>query len=116
MGKLSERHTQRAMDFLNEDPNFSPMKEDEKRRLADACSVQVFNRGEQILREGEVGDWMFIVLEGNVLTVDQHGNSLVKSPGTVLGSTGWLITKRQIFGAKAIDRVTCVALGRQSLE
>eukprot|EP00421_Protoceratium_reticulatum_P018552 CAMPEP_0168393496 /NCGR_PEP_ID=MMETSP0228-20121227/19048_1 /TAXON_ID=133427 /ORGANISM="Protoceratium reticulatum, Strain CCCM 535 (=CCMP 1889)" /LENGTH=932 /DNA_ID=CAMNT_0008406879 /DNA_START=71 /DNA_END=2869 /DNA_ORIENTATION=- len=116
MDKLSERHVTRAMTFLNSDPNFCTMKDDERKLLAGACSVQVFGRGEQILREGEVGDWMFIVIEGTVQTVDRYGNSAVKSPGTVLGSAAMMYTKQQISGAKAIDRVTCLALAKSSLE
>lgn len=116
MDKLSERHMMRAMGFFSSDPNFCGMMEDQQRALASACSVQVFSRGEQILREGEVGDWMFIVIEGTVQTVDGDGNSTVKSPGTVLGSAGMMYTKQQISGARAIDRVTCLALGKHSLE
>jgi len=115
MTKLSERHIARAMSFFRTDPHFCSMNEDELKNLATVCSVQVFGRNEQILREGEVGDWMFIIIEGNVQTVDHDGNSTVKSPGTILGSAG-MIMKQQITGAKAIDRVTCLALARNSLE
>ena len=44
------------------------------------------SRGEQIVREGEVGDWMFIVIEGSVQTVDRFGNQAAgNGPNTVLG-------------------------------
>ena len=56
MDKLSQKHEKKAMDFLNADANFKAMTEDQKRILAGACTVQTFGRGEQILREGEVGD------------------------------------------------------------
>jgi len=46
---------------------------------------------------------------------DTDGNFTVKSPGTILGSAG-MIMKQQISGARAIDRVTCLALARHSLE
>mmetsp|Transcript_16481 Transcript_16481/g.38628 ORF Transcript_16481/g.38628 Transcript_16481/m.38628 type:complete len:911 (-) Transcript_16481:136-2868(-) len=116
MDKLSERHLQRALNFFESDPNFSTLKDDERKLLAGACSVQVFNRGEQILREGEVGDWMFVVIHGTVQTADRLGNLAVKQPGTVLGSAAMMYTKQQVTGAKAIDRVVCLALGKSSLE
>ena len=47
------------------------MSKEEKSVLATACSVQNFAAGDVILREGEVGEWMFIVIEGTVKTVDQ---------------------------------------------
>merc|ERR1719204_134157 len=110
--KLSSKHIQRALGFFKADPTFSNMSEDAQSLLAAACSVQVFGRGEQILREGEVGDWMFIIIEGSVQTVDKFGTTAVQKPGTLLGSTGLMYTKQQVAGAKAIDNVTCLALGK----
>jgi cGMP-dependent protein kinase len=116
MEKLSDKHVATALGFLDSDPNFSKMMPEDRKKLADACTVQVFGRNEQILREGEVGDWMFIVIEGNVQTVDRHGNAVVKKPGTILGSAGLMYTKQQVSGAKAIDNVMCLALGKSQLE
>merc|ERR1719330_1913675 len=102
MEKLSQKHLARAMGFLQSDPAFCHMHEDEHRLLAAACSVQVFTRGQEILREGEVGDWMFIVIEGTVQTVDRFGNQTIKKPGTILGSAGLMYNKQQVAGAQAI--------------
>jgi len=116
MEKLSDKHLATALSFLDSDPNFSKMEPEDRKKLAGACTVQVFCRNEQILREGEVGDWMFIVIEGNVQTVDRHGNAVIKKPGTILGSAGLMYTKQQVSGAKAIDNVMCLALGKGNLE
>jgi len=116
MEKLSNKHLQHAMDFLNKDPQFCALKEDDRKRLAASCNVQIYARGEVILREGEKGDWMFVVMEGNVETVDRFGNSSIKGPGTMLGSSGLIYTKQQVTGAKAVDDVSCLALGKSSLE
>lgn len=116
MEKLSQKHEKRAMDFLNADASFGAMNEEQKKVLAGACSVQVFGRGEQIIREGEVGKWMFIVIEGNVQTVDRFGNSAQRKSGTILGSAALMYTKQQVSGAKAIDNVTCLALGKSAAE
>mmetsp|Transcript_19339 Transcript_19339/g.60805 ORF Transcript_19339/g.60805 Transcript_19339/m.60805 type:complete len:937 (-) Transcript_19339:160-2970(-) len=116
MHKLSDKHLQRAMRFLQMDPTFSTMKEDEQRLLAGACSVQMFRRGEQILRAGEVSPCMFILIEGSVQIVDEYGNSDMKKPGTILGGAAVMYSKQQAFGAKAVDAVKCLALGKLSLE
>eukprot|EP00406_Dinophysis_acuminata_P053293 CAMPEP_0179302270 /NCGR_PEP_ID=MMETSP0797-20121207/47977_1 /TAXON_ID=47934 /ORGANISM="Dinophysis acuminata, Strain DAEP01" /LENGTH=920 /DNA_ID=CAMNT_0021011793 /DNA_START=79 /DNA_END=2841 /DNA_ORIENTATION=+ len=116
MDMLSKKHVSKAMGFFSSNRTFSSMSEAEQMLLATACSVQVFGRGEQILREGEVGDWMFIVIKGSVQTVDQHGNSAVKRTGTILGSAALMNTQQQVLGAKAIDQVECLALGKSSLE
>eukprot|EP00746_Dinoflagellata_sp_MGD_P085157 gnl/MRDRNA2_/MRDRNA2_33732_c0_seq1.p1 gnl/MRDRNA2_/MRDRNA2_33732_c0~~gnl/MRDRNA2_/MRDRNA2_33732_c0_seq1.p1 ORF type:complete len:943 (-),score=211.95 gnl/MRDRNA2_/MRDRNA2_33732_c0_seq1:16-2844(-) len=116
MALLSGRHLAKAMGFLNSDSNFSKLKEEEKKLLAAACSVQEFGTGDQILREGEVGDWMFIVMVGKVVTTDQFGNKTTRKAGAILGGMGLMYSKKQIFGAKAVDKVTCLALGKSSLE
>jgi len=116
MDMLSNKHIATALGFLDSDPNFCNMKPDDRKKLAGACTVLVFGRNEQILREGEVGDWMFIVIEGNVQTTDQHGNTVVKKPGTILGSAGLMYTRQQVSGAKAIDNVMCLALGKSQLD
>lgn len=116
MDKLAEKHLATALGFLDSDSNFCHMKPEERKLLAGACSVQVFGRNEQILREGEVGDWMFIVIEGNVQTVDRHGNAVAKKPGTIIGSAGMMYGKQQVTGAKAIDNVICLALAKSQLE
>jgi len=116
MHKLSDKHLQRAMRFLKMDPTFSSMKEDEQKLLAGACSVQMFRRGAEILRAGEVSPCMFIIIEGSVQVVDRYGNSEVKKPGTILGGAALMYSKQQALGAKAVDAVTCLALGKLSLE
>ena len=37
-------------------------------------TVQEYNSGDTILREGEVSEWMFIVMSGKVMTRDAFGN------------------------------------------
>lgn len=116
MDKLAEKHEKKAFEFLNKDPTFCSMSKEEKKKLASVCTVQVFTKGEQILRDGEVGDWVFIVIEGTVQTNDRYGNLTKKKAGTILGSAGLMYTKQQVSGAKAIENVSCLALSRSSIE
>ena len=64
------------LEFFEADPNYRHMSKEEKSVLATACSVQNFAAGDVILREGEVGEWMFIVIEGTVKTVDPLSGSM----------------------------------------
>merc|ERR1719487_2190135 len=59
---------------------------------------------------------MFIVLGGKVTARDHFGNKTTAKRGAILGGMGLLYGQRQIAGAKAADRVTCLALGKSSLE
>lgn len=116
MQNLSEKHLHRANNFLSSDPSFCGMNAAERELLAGACSVQSFGPSETILREGEVGDWMFIVMKGSVTTVDRHGNSALKKAGTIIGSAGLMYGKSQVSGAKAFEATECLALGKHALE
>lgn len=116
MEQLSEKNFRKAMVFLSSDPTFGGMSDDERKTLAGACSVQTFSSHEVILREGEVGDWMFIVMEGVVQTTDRYGNSSVKKPGTLLGAAGLIYHRSQQSAAKAVENVTCLALGKCHVE
>lgn len=106
----------RIRSFLDSDQAFRNLPVRERETLAECCTMQMFQKGEQILREGEVGDWMFIIIEGNVQSVDQHGHTALKQPGSMLGAAGLMCTGRQLCGAKAIDQVCCLALARSALE
>ncbi|CAE7767944.1 egl-4, partial [Symbiodinium necroappetens] len=44
------------------------------------------------------------------------GNSEIRKPGTLLGSSGVMYSSLTCSGATAVDKVTCLALGRKSLE
>jgi cGMP-dependent protein kinase len=116
MHNLSEKHLHTAIAFLSSDPSFCGMNDAERKLLAGACSVQSFGPQETILREGEVGDWMFIVMKGSVTTVDRHGNSALKKAGTIIGSAGMMYGKSQVSGAKAFEATECLALGKHALE
>eukprot|EP00442_Polarella_glacialis_P001320 CAMPEP_0115136026 /NCGR_PEP_ID=MMETSP0227-20121206/56115_1 /TAXON_ID=89957 /ORGANISM="Polarella glacialis, Strain CCMP 1383" /LENGTH=920 /DNA_ID=CAMNT_0002542955 /DNA_START=58 /DNA_END=2821 /DNA_ORIENTATION=+ len=116
MEKMSQKHLHRAMNFFQYDPTFSHLTEQERNGLAGACTVQVFSAADEIMREGEVGNWMFIVVEGTVQTVDQFGNSAKATAGTLLGSAAVMYTKQQILGARAVDNVTCLAVGKCAIE
>lgn len=116
MTLLSKKHEKRVMQFLENDPHFGTLKDDVKKNLAGACSVQDYAAGDVVLREGEVGDWMMGVMEGKVLTTDQSGNSVIQKQGAILGIAGLMYSKRQISGARAIDKVTCLAIGKGCLE
>ncbi|CAE8630771.1 unnamed protein product, partial [Polarella glacialis] len=116
MDIMSKKHFQRAARFLEHDPTFSHLTEQERNGLAGACTVQVFAAGDEILREGDVGNWMFIIVEGVVQTVDQFGNTARATAGSLLGSAAVMYTNQQVLGATAMDNVTCFAMGKYALE
>ncbi|CAE8607994.1 unnamed protein product, partial [Polarella glacialis] len=110
--KVKSKHSQRILEFFQHDHAFRQLSENDRKRLAGACTLQVFTQGQEVIREGEVGQWMFIVVEGFLQTLEGSGKSGRASPGTILGSEAVIYSKRHTVRAKAIDRVTCLALGK----
>lgn len=115
MDNLTSKLYEKAVTFFRSDPNFRGLPEADQTHLAKACSMQEFNDGEQILRAGEVGDWLFIVMSGRVEHTDTRFDLDFEKTGCCLGSLGLLYGKRQVAGAKARGQVTCLALGRTAL-
>lgn len=113
--KLSSTQHMRAETFFKSDHNFSGLPAADLKLLARACSVQQFNDGDEILREGEVGNWMFIIISGKVVATDEKLTELFERVGCILGSLGLIYGKRQSIGAKAKGAVTCLGLARSSI-
>jgi CRP-like cAMP-binding protein len=84
MKGLNTQQRSRVKGFLSAAPSFSCLSAPDRGALAEAGTVQVFQKNEVILREGEVGDWMFIIMDGTVQVVDQQGNVALRQPGASL--------------------------------
>jgi CRP-like cAMP-binding protein len=118
MEHMSLQNNSKALQFFGSDDNFSLLSEDQQKLLAGSCTVQRFRDGEEILREGEVGEWMFIVISGKVIRTS--GSGVVSPPqaehiNPILGSVGIIYGKSQICGFRAAGNVICLAIGRSSL-
>jgi len=112
--KVESTSFERAEAFFKSDPNFRALRDSDRRSLARACSVLRFSDGEEILHQGEVGDCMFIVIEGQAVVADDQPSKAEPSQtvGPVLGSMGFVYGKRHTCGFIAKGAVTCLALGR----
>jgi len=113
--KLSSTQHARAETFLKSDHNFSGLPAADIRLLARACSLQQFSDGDEILREGEAGNWMFVIISGKVVPTDPRLSELFERAGSILGSQGLIYGRPQPCGARAKGSVTCLSLARTSL-
>ena len=66
------------MDVISKIPFFAPLQETESEALAEDATMHVFSAGEMIIREGEPGRSVYIILDGRVrvFTRDDGGNEL----------------------------------------
>mmetsp|Transcript_144259 Transcript_144259/g.366192 ORF Transcript_144259/g.366192 Transcript_144259/m.366192 type:complete len:970 (+) Transcript_144259:85-2994(+) len=116
MHRLSNRLLERVMGFLSMDPSFRTIKEAELKKLAGACVVQRFSRGEQVLRCGEQFHCIFIVVDGTLQTVDGRGEKMLRKSGSILGGASLMFEKQVIKSIQAINDATCLVLAKNSLE
>lgn len=115
MEKLSSTCMTRALAFFRTDPNFCNLREDDQRLLASKCVTQHFMDGDTVLRAGEVGEWMFAVLQGRAVPNDERLTEQFERSGSLVGVVALVYGKRQIVGFMAKGSVTCLALSKSSL-
>lgn len=115
MDRLSNQGNTKAMNFFNSDYNFIGLTEEDRNHLASVCSVQKFTDGQEILRAGEVGDWMFILISGKVRHVGKGGEVESSGSSPFIGSVGLMYGKQQANSTKAVGKVICLALSKSDL-
>ncbi|MGD8776782.1 MAG: cyclic nucleotide-binding domain-containing protein [Syntrophobacterales bacterium] len=106
---------QRLRDAIAAIPFFSGVAETERKRLADTAAIHVLNDGEIIIREGDPGRSIFIVLDGQVriYTRDFHGKELelaVLGEGQFFGEMSFLSGKPRSSSVAAIDNCLLIEL------
>jgi CRP-like cAMP-binding protein len=74
----TDRRSVRLMDVISKIPFFVPLQETEREELAEDATMHVSNAGEMIIREGDYGRSVYIILDGRVkvFTTDDGGNEL----------------------------------------
>jgi len=99
-------------------PLFAGLSAEQVARLAGVCGVTAFDPGETVFREGEAGNHMHVVLQGEVAITVAASASRV---GTVrsrecLGEMSLLTAGTRSATATALTRVETAVLGHQDLE
>ncbi len=101
-------------------PFFSPLDGDERKKLADAATLHVFNAGEVIIREEDQGRSIYVILDGKlrVFTRDHHGEELelaVLGASQFFGEMSFLTGKPRSGSVAAVDTSVIVELSYTSM-
>jgi small-conductance mechanosensitive channel/CRP-like cAMP-binding protein len=84
---------------------FTALGPDDVRRLAEECEEQVYAAGEPVIRQGDVGDSMFVVTDGRVeVTAEQSGVEPVRL--AVLNAGDYFGEMSLMTGAARVATVT----------
>lgn len=104
--------------FLNSVPLLSPLNREEKLRLVDALSRKMFSSGTTVIRQGDPGDFFYIIKEGEAVVYQQTQqgtrkvNHLFKAD--FFGERALLCDEPRAATVEAITGLTCLALKRDT--
>jgi len=117
----SKPWSERLQEAVASIPFFSPLNADERKKLADEATLHVFNAGEIIIREGDPGRSIYVVLDGQVrvFTRDHHGNELelaILEVSQFFGEMSFLTGKPRSGSVMALDSSVIVELGYTSMK
>lgn len=84
---------------------FQGLDDGERARLADLCVEHVYGAGERIVRQGETGDSMFVVLQGRVrITLEPSGQEVAVTPaGGFFGEMSMLTGDPRTASVSAVE-------------
>jgi CRP-like cAMP-binding protein len=116
----SKPWSERLQEAVAAIPFFSPLNADERKKLADEATLHVFNAGEMIIREGDPGRSIYVILDGQVrvFTRDHRGEELelaVLEVSQFFGEMSFLNGKPRSGSVMAVDTSVIVELGYTSM-
>ncbi|MEX2367372.1 MAG: cyclic nucleotide-binding domain-containing protein [Pseudohongiellaceae bacterium] len=99
---------------------FLDFTEDNVQTLCEYMQVYRANPGEMIIREGDVDDYMLMIVEGrvNIVKTDSHGERrpiTIVGPGTTLGEMSMIDGEPRFASCIALDTTTFSVLSRDSM-
>jgi CRP-like cAMP-binding protein len=116
----SKPWSERLQEAVAAIPFFSPLNADERKKLADEATLHVFNAGEMIIREGDPGRSIYVILDGEVrvFSRDHHGEELelaVLEASQFFGEMSFLTGKPRSGSVMALDTSVIVELSYTSM-
>jgi signal transduction histidine kinase len=105
--------------FLRRHPLFEGLSEDDLDRLLAGADVRELGAGAVLMREGEPGDSLYVVLEGEVEVGQRHGfRDLViatRGPGEFIGEMALLEGAARSATVRTLTRTRVLTIDRASL-
>ena len=115
-----DRRSVRLMDVISMIPFFAPLQETEREELAEDATMHVFSAGEMIIREGDPGRSVYVILDGRVkvFTLDDGGNELELATlgiGQFFGEMSFVSGKPRSSSVAALELSVVVELSYASM-
>jgi small-conductance mechanosensitive channel len=107
-------HEVTPLDLIEAVPIFSGLTRSEKELLAQASTARVFEKGDIIVREGQMLPSMMIIRAGIVAMLLGEQEQRRLSPGDFFGESGLLAGMGEVCALQALTRVTVYEVDQQS--
>ena len=101
--------------WLGQVPLFAGCSPEVVARLADASGEQVFGAGQVIVKQGQVGNGLYIVLAGEVRIVAGDDELTRLGPGEIIGELSVIDQQPRTASAIATSETRCLALASWDL-
>ena len=116
----ADRRSVRLMDVISKIPFFAPLQETEREELAEDANMHVFSAGEVIIREGDPGRSVYVILDGRVrvFTRDNGDNELELATlgvGQFFGEMSFVSGKPRSSSVAALELSVVVELSYDSM-
>lgn len=116
----ADRRSVRLMDVISKIPFFAPLQETEREELAEDANMHVFSAGEVIIREGDPGRSVYVILDGRVrvFTRDNGDNELELATlgvGQFFGEMSFVSDKPRSSSVAALELSVVVELSYDSM-
>jgi serine/threonine protein phosphatase PrpC len=113
VGQTRAQELNRKVEVLRQMPLFRHLTYKEILRVLSVTQVVDFNAGDEILREGEPGDDLFILLKGKVRLHKDGAFVTHLGPGAHLGEMALIDKRPRSLSASAEDRTRALVLRRR---
>lgn len=119
--RMSKRAHELKVTLLRSVEVFRSLAEDDVAELAEHCSVRVFGPPEKIIRQGEAGDSMFVVVEGSAKVYLTHRDNerieiATDKPGHYFGEMALLTGKPRGATVQAIEDISLLEIPKSGLQ
>ena len=116
----TDRRSVRLMDVISKIPFFAPLQETESEELAEDATMHVFSAGEMIIREGDPGRSVYVILDGRVrvFTRDDGDNELELATlgvGQFFGEMSFISDEPRSSSVAALELSVVVELSYDSM-
>jgi len=110
-------------EYLRRVDIFQPLSDEEVKKIAGFCESQIFLEGEAIIREGEAGSSLFVIISGIIAVLkqdDKHQDQEIElarlGVGNFVGEMSLLTGEPRSATVKAITPVTAIEVTKEGLQ